>query len=502
MGKKFNYMPKKYKNVIIGAGAGGLAMALFLAKAGGKTLLIEKAAQPGGALGSFNHKGYRLDAGFHFAGALQNHGIFDDILKMFGIRDQINPIFLDNATANKFNFTESEREINFPYGLKRLKTSLKDQFPEEKNAIDIYFKDILSIVERTPTLQMKTLHLVPDIIPEDSITFQEYLNSITDNTLLKESLNALVMCHGSAPSEISLADNARLCYGFYESICTLEGGGASLVDAFLAELNKYDVEIICSDEIAKLTDIQNKRVGRIVLKSGIKIEPESLIFTINPKSVADILPDNSFPPAFFKRVDNFEDTPGFFTVFAVLDDSVPLQDPESITSLYPVDNIDKLSLPGWQAPGALAIMHSKSGDNNIITAFEPLYWSSVSKWKNSSLGNRPDDYIKWKTTKSNEVLARITKHFPSYRGKVKIIAAATPLTYRDYLYHHNGAAYGIKQKIHQFNLIGQLRIRNIFIAGQSAILPGVLGTIMASILVGKSIVGTKKFEEIIKIERG
>ena len=498
MEEKINYMPKKYNNVIIGAGAGGLAMALFLAKAGGKTLLVEKAAQPGGALGSFNHKGYRLDAGFHFAGAMQHGGIFDEILKMFGIRDQINPIFLDNNAANKFNFTKSEREIDFPYGIEKLKISLKTQFPTETKAIDTYFADIQSIVERTPTLHIKTLNLVPDMIPEDSITFQDYLNSITKNTLLKESLNALVMCHGSAPSEISLADNARLCYGFYESICTLEGGGASLVDAFMAELKKYNVEIICSDEIAKLADIKNRRVERIVLKSGIEIEAEALIFTINPSSVIDILPKDSFPPAFFKRVENFEDTPGFFTVFAALDNAVPLQDPKSITSLYPVDDIDKLSLPGWQDPGALAIMHSKSGNNNIITAFEPLYWSSVSKWKNSSLGNRPKDYIEWKTAKSNEILTRITDHFPSYKGKVKLITAATPLTYRDYLYHHNGAAYGIKQKIHQFNLIGQLRIRNIFIAGQSAILPGVLGTIMASILVAKSIVGSEKFEKIIK----
>ncbi len=491
-------MQKKYRNVIIGAGAGGLAMALFLAKAGGKTLLIEKAAVPGGALGSFNHKGYRLDAGFHFAGALQDGGIFDEILKMFNIRNQINPIFLDSDAANKFNFTNSSKTVNFPYGLERLKTSLDAQFPGETQAIHRYFADINSIVERTPTLHIKTLHIVPDMIPEDSITFKDYLNSITDSILLKESLNALVMCHGSAPSEISLADNARLCYGFYESICTLEGGGASLVNAFLLELKKYDVDIICSEEIAKLADIKDKRVGRIILKSGAEIELESLIFTINPKSVVDILPERSFPPAFFSRVNNFEDTPGFFTVFATLDDSAPLQDAESITSLYPIDDIDRLSLPGWEKPGALAIMHSKSDKKNIVTAFEPLYWSTVSKWKDSSLGNRPEGYIKWKTKKTDEILNRITDQFPSYRGKLHLIAAATPLTYRDYLYHHNGAAYGIKQKINQFNLIGQLRIRNIFVAGQSAILPGVLGTIMASILVAKSIVGPDKFEKIIK----
>ena len=486
-------MLEKYQNVIIGAGAGGLAMALFLAKSGGKTLLIEKAKTPGGALGSFYHKGYRLDAGFHFAGALQDGGIFDEILQMLGIREQITPLFLDKNSANQFHFKQSDRIIDFPYGLDNLKSSLKSQFPKEIVAIDKYFSDVASIIERTPTLQMKTLHIAPEPIPEDRVTFSSYLESLTNNKLLRETLNALVMCHGSAPSEISLANNARLCQGFYESICTLEGGGASLVNALLSELKRFDVEIICSDEVQKLTDIKNKRVGRIILKSGIELIPESLVFTINPKSIAEILPADFFPPAFFNRLNNFEDTPGFFTLFAALDNTVTPQKRNSITSLYPIDDIDKLSLPGWKKPGALAIMHSQSGSDNIVTAFEPIYWDSVSRWADSKLGARPAAYKEWKKAKTEEIMNRITEYFPSYQGNLTHITSATPLTYRDYLYHHNGAAYGIKQKINQFNLIGQLRVRNIFVAGQSAILPGVLGTIMASILVAKNIVGTEKF---------
>jgi len=492
-------MSEKYDNVIIGAGAGGLAMALFLAQTGGKTLIIEKAASPGGALGSFYHKGYRLDAGFHFAGALQDGGIFDDILQMFGIRDKINPIFLDKDAANKFHFTKSGKTVNFPYGLKRLRQSLKNQFKEEAGAIDRYFSDINSIIQRTPTLKLETLHLTPEIIPEDSITFLSYLESLTDNQLLRETLNALVMCHGSAPSEISLADNARLCQGFYESICTLEDGGNSLVQAFLDKLKKCNVDIICSDEIAELADIKDKKVGRLILKSGREIEPGITVFTINPKSVVDILPKSSFPPAFFKRVENFDSTPGFFTVFASLSDSVIPEDIESITSLYPIDDIDTLSLPGWNKPGALAIMHSKSGSENIITAFEPIYWNRVSQWSNSKIGSRPAEYYTWKKAKTEEILNRISDCFPSYNGQLNHITSATPLTYRDYLNHHNGSAYGIKQKINQFNLIGQLRLRNIFIAGQSAILPGVLGTIMASILVAKNIIGVDKFKEQIQL---
>lgn len=495
-------MARKVDSIVVGAGAGGLAMALFLAQSGKQVVVIEKARFPGGALGSFKNNGYNLDAGFHFTGGLQDDGIFDQILKLFGVREMIEPIFLNPELANIFKFTASDRTIEFPYGIDRIIKKLKDEFPGENNAIEAYFSTVKKICDNTPTLHIDTLYQIPAPIKEDYITLQEYLNGLTDNRLLKEVLNTLIMCHGSAPVEISMADNSRLCQGFYESICQIAGGGASLVQALMKQLMDYDVEIITSDEIVELTDIKDKKVGRFVLRSGIELEGDICVFTIPPASILNLLPKENFPPAFFNRVEAFECTPGFFTVFAALDDGVDLVNEGSITSLYPVDDLNALALPGWQGPGALAMMHSQSGNTNILTAFEPIYWEQVSQWENTSTGARPDDYQQWKQAKTDEVMARITEHFPIYQGKVKLITSSTPLTYRDYLYHHHGAAYGIKQKVNQFNLLGQLRLKNLFVAGQSAILPGVLGTIMASLLVGRNIIGKDKFRDYLRKFRG
>lgn len=491
-------MARRVDSIVVGAGAGGLAMALLLAQSGKQVAVIEKARTPGGALGSFTNSGYNLDAGFHFTGGLQENGIFDQILKLFGVRDMIEPIFLDPDAANIFRFTDSGRTIEFPYGIKRIIKKLKNEFPGENNAINTYFDTVKKICDNTPTLHIDTLYQTPEAIKEDYITLQEYLDGLTHNRLLKEVLNTLIMCHGSAPSEISMADNSRLCQGFYESICQIAGGGGSLVKAFMKELLNYDVEIITSDEIVELTDIKDKKVGRFILKSGIELESELCVFTIPPASITTLLPKENFPPAFFNRVEGFECTPGFFTVFAALDKALVPVSERSITSLYPVDDINALALPGWQGPGALAMMQSKSDSTNILTAFEPIYWEQVSRWQNTSTGARPIDYQEWKQAKTQEIINRITACFPSYQGKLNLITSSTPLTYRDYLYHHHGAAYGIKQKVNQFNLLGQLRLKNLFVAGQSAILPGVLGTIMASLLVGRNIIGKAKFRDYLR----
>ena len=490
---------KKFDALVVGAGAGGLTMALLLAKAGRSVLVLEKSSKPGGALGSFNFSDYRLDAGFHFAGALHDCGLFDQLLKALGIRERVEPMFLNPDSANIFHFKESGRTINFPYGFQRLRESLSSQFPGEERAVQKYFDDIDRISANTSALRLDSLFASSKTVPEDSMTLSEYLMDLTDDILLRETLSALVMCHGSAPSEISMADNARLCAGFYESVAILKGGGGSLVDALLDELDAYDIEIACCSEIARLENLSEKKVGCFLLNTGETIEADACVFTINPKSIMGILPCEAFPPAFFKRVESFVSTPGFFTLFAKLDEGVAPVNALSITSEYPVDDINALSLPGWNKPGALAVLHSRSSDANIVTAFEPLYWEHVSKWSFSKCGDRPSDYYLWKEEKNREIIERISNMFPAYRGRLEVLTSATPLTYRDYLNHHDGSAYGMKTKLGQYNLAGQLRLRNLFVAGQSAILPGVLGTMMASVIIARTIIGEKTVRKVLNL---
>ncbi len=492
-------MPERYDSIIIGAGAGGLSMASILSLAGrGKILLVDKAPRPGGALGGFTTNGIAFDAGFHFTGALNDGGLFDRLLRLCGVRDRITPKFLDPDRANIFHFENSSATIEFPYGLKRLQSSLKSQFPGESNAVERYFEDISRVIEATPALNLATAHLPPKPLKEENITLKTYLNGLTDNRLLRETLSALIMCHGSAPSEISMADNARLCFGFYESVATLQGGGEALVNAFLAELAERGVEIACGEELVEIGTVSERKAERFVLKSGRELETDELIFTLSPTTVASILPKQHFPPAFFHRIESFEPTPGFFTVFATLPEDVDPMDADSITSIYPVDDIDALSLPGWKGPGALAIIHSEStGGKTVVTAFEPLYWDVVESWANSTRLNRPQEYLEWKKSKTEEILRRIISQFPAYSGKLEWETSCSPLTYRDYLYHDQGAAYGIKHKIGQMNLVGQARLRNIFFAGQSAILPGVLGTMTASLLIARIILGNAEFANLI-----
>ena len=60
----------------------------------------------------------------------------------------------------------------------------------------------------------------------------------------------------------------------------------------------------------------------------------------------------------------------------------------------------------------------------------------------------------------------------------------------------------MKQKIGQFNLLGKLRLRNTYAAGQSSLLPGLVGAMMSSFIVGRSIVGKEEYSSFLRGEAG
>ena len=78
-----------------------------------------------------------------------------------------------------------------------------------------------------------------------------------------------------------------------------------------------------------------------------------------------------------------------------------------------------------------------------------------------------------------------------------MLESSSILTFRDYLNSPDGSAYGIKKKVGQFNLIGKLPLRNLYIAGQSSLLPGIVGAMMSSFIVTRTLIDKAEFNDFI-----
>lgn len=493
---------KRYDDIVVGSGISGLTMALILGMNGRKVLLLEKNASIGGSISRFYKNGIPFDTGFHFTGGLQKDGILYDILTVLEIRDLIRPIFLSEDSANCFYIESEGRQYDVPYGIENIKKKFKEYFPAEVTAIDGYFGMVQKVCDITPSMDLRAIFTEHVLIDEDFATLEEVLNKLTQNRVLKALLSALAMCYGVKPEEISFANHSRMCLGLYDSVARIENGGNALVQAFKKKLKEHGVEISCSRHITECADINNKKVGRFVLNTGEEVSGDNCIFTIHPKEILKILPAEYVSRAFAERISDFESSAGFFSVFAVLAPDYEEPDFESsILSIFPHCDINGLLDPAYKGEPALAIIksveHTRDKTYKTITAFEISFLEHVKEWEDSKTGKRPHTYQDYKKSRVDAIISRIIKVFPQYKDKLKVVDSASVLTFRDYLNSPDGSAYGIKQKVSQLNLMGRLPLRNLYAAGQSSLLPGIIGAMMSSFIVGRTILDENKYREFL-----
>ena len=290
--------------------------------------------------------------------------------------------------------------------------------------------------------------------------------------------------------------------GLYESVARVENGGDAFIAAFQKQFDHLKIDIRCDTTINACEEIHDNHVERFVLSNGETVDSKHCTFTIHPTDILKVLPRQHLSKAFIDRIRSFEPTAGFFSVFGVVDTEDP-DDPfdASILSLFPTSDINRMMDPRFQGPQALVIMKSKETAHGkrhrVLNAFELSYPEHVADWETSVIGRRPPEYVAYKSNRIASIKNRILKAYSAYKDRFEVVDAASILTFRDFLNSPYGSAYGVKQKIGQFNLFGKLPLRNVYAAGQSAVLPGIVGAMMSSFIVGRSLVGKDAYDRFI-----
>ncbi|MFA7403132.1 MAG: FAD-dependent oxidoreductase [Pelobacteraceae bacterium] len=493
---------RKYDHIVVGSGVSGLSMSLLLSMSGNKVLLLEKSPIIGGSLSRFTRRGIPFDTGFHFTGGFHKGGILSDILMLLGLRDSIEPIFLPDSSQNQFIFESHGKSFEHPCGIETIKKTFKGYFPAESQAIDSYFELVQSVCTRTPSLNLRENVIAPPTLEEDYVSLDTVLKKLTSNELLRGLLSGYAMCYGVRPDEISFANHSRMVLSFYESIAFVTDGGDAFVRAFQEKLGQYDVDIRCNTWITELADIRDSKVGRFVLNNGEEVEADSCVLTIHPKDILELFPEKHFSRAFAQRISSFEPSLGLFSAFATLKPGCSDPNPDAaIISVFPDANVNNLLDPAYKGIPAMVVVKSPNlgagSTEKGICIVEASFAEHVSKWTDSRRGNRPEEYLDYKRSRVEAIKGHLASVLPEFSETLDYLDAGSMLTYKDYLCSPDGSAYGIKQKMGQFNLVGKLPLHNLFAAGQSALLPGVIGAMMSSLIVGRAVVGKEKYGKLL-----
>ncbi len=484
--------------VVVGSGAAGMTLSLLLAAGGAKVVLVEKAARVGGSMQRFHSRGIPFDTGFHFTTGLS--GCFGDMFEMLGMRDSVREVVIGK---NVF-LADSGRSYHIPHGHEAMKAYYQKHFPEESAKIEEFFRKEAEIYGKTPLFNIREGGGFTDTLltDEDFITLSDYMRREGFSEELKMLLASFaICCCGTPATEMSLATHCRISYGLDDRLVRFEGGGEEIVRNFLKQAKELGIRIRTNCTVAACPGIEKKRCHRVLLSDGTELEFKDCIMTMHPREIEKTLPPEGKTRDFIDRVNEFEESCGFFTIFGVVEPELE-SFKQQLTSYLTHTDLDATMSPAHPDVTAAGIMLSEETGldgktHQTVTVFENVYEKETERWKDTDHASRPADYAEYKKAKTEDLLRKTFRVHPELEGRLRILDSASMLTYRDYLSPY-GSAYGIRQKLGQQNLFGRLPIRNFYVIGQNALLPGAMGAMLSAFIVWRKLVGEEHYRDIMK----
>ena len=412
-------MSKKYDYdvVIIGAGISGLVCGCYLARAGMKTLIVEKNANPGGYCTSFKRGGFYFDACAHSMGSLGEDGNITKVLRELDLDGRLNVERQDPSDI----IIAPDRKIHFWNDLNRTVKEFQDGFPAESSNIESFF-DFLKNCHGT------------DYIPLRKITFQSLLDKYFSDNKLKTVLSFPIMGNTGFPVLELSAFTAVTVYkeflldGGYCSV----GGMQEFPDLLLNKFKEMGGEVSLASTVKEIRSKGNIVEG-IVLK-GDFISAKYVVSNADARETfLDMIESDAIPDDFSNVLDNLVPSLSMFILYLGIDGDF---------DGLPVGSSSLWFLPHYDMDDMMA--KAKKGDIDNLDWFLLKVSEdrkSVLRFVNSPYMNK--DY--WKANKSRLIdlfIKKTEQLVPNLSKHIVFKDAATPNTLSRWTNNYMGAAYG------------------------------------------------------------
>ncbi len=474
--------------LIIGSGVGGLSAGIILAKLGFQVTVVEKNHLPGGLMRSYTRGGTQCDVGVHYLGALGHGDILQRLFSYLGVASKI-PVermgkdgVIDKYIFDNFTF-------DLPEGLDAYQENLRNTFPDEHRQIAEIMKRLRHSAEKMRSLDFLFSAQNDFSMLEQSEPLGEILTQLKCSPGLRAVIGVPCCWMGVSLEECPCFYHNMILATYLFSSWRLACSGSKMADVFVERLKSLGGKIIQGKEVEKI--LVNARIAEgIQLKSGLMLKAPIVIGAVHPKIVLSILPKGAVRPSYQKRISQLEDTPGIFSVHAQLDAASHKAIPHNIFKVNTDKNGNILDMKFYQLKKS-----EKSGKNtfSILTSGKSELWH---RWENTSTGRRGSDYVEEKEKRAWTLIHEAEEIFGPLHD-ANLLDVYTPLTIRDWVNSPGGSAYGVLRSSRQLlstALLNRTSVRGLFLAGQSVMAPGILGTILGSLSTVKLIIENWKLD--------
>lgn len=475
--------------VVMGAGFGGLSTAIVLGRLGFKVTLVEAEPQPGGCLRSYVRDGVDCPVGVHYIGATAPGEVLGDFIDVLGIRSALKLRRIgQGGVIDRYVFDNETFEL--PNTLDKLEAALTKRFPDANDAVSFVIDMIRSAMA---SLRSDRAHALPSApITKNAADY------FADKRLPDRLIDIL------AVQGFLVGTNLRDCPAPFLSVvtaslllsaCELGSSGIVMAEALAARAREVGVSIILGDAVTAV-DVDGRGACGVRLESGAAISASTVVAGIHPKTLASMLPEQAYPAVYRAGLGNLRETSGSLGVVALLDAG---RHPATDYNIFRLRGEPRQDLQG------IYIQLRPSGKPNLtrLTILKESNYADWSRWHHTRKGDRGPDYRAEKARQSQLVLKQaeeIIGPIPDAR----VLDAWTPLTLRDWVHAPQGGTYGVRHSIRDgldYLVLSRPPLGNLFLVGQSAIAPGLLGIGMGVMRVVAALAGREALRHLLESSR-
>lgn len=381
-----------------------------------------------------------------------------------------------------------------PTGIAAYEAGLNAAFPTQEAQVAA----LMALVRRSADQLDRLAFLYADQPMEYWIDQTEPLGAIFDRLGCSPGLRAVF----GLPS-VLIGVPPAVCPQFYHTMTLasyllsawrLEGHGVTLAEVCCQRLTSLGGRLRTGETVAGIRSADGQVRG-VVLDSGETLDADIVIGAIHPKAMMGLLEPGAVKATYRRRIMGLKDTLGMMAVHALVPaDRHPVISPNLfVVQSDPhgdVRDLIYLQLRPSGAPGQNLL--------TLITSGHDELWQA---WRQTRSGRRGPDYLKEKMGLALRLIGRIEMIMGPFHD-LQLLDIFTPLTIRDWVNSPEGSAYGVMRSSEQLlsaALLNRTSLRGLFLAGQSVLAPGVLGTMLGSFTTVQFVVGAERFRREVRI---
>jgi phytoene dehydrogenase-like protein len=511
--------------IVIGSGAGGLAAAVALARAGKKVLVLEQHYLPGGWCHSFSLEQYRFSPGVHYLGELGQGGMLRTMYEGLGLgRDltfyELNPDGYDHVLLG-------DERFDFVKGRERLVEELGARFPRERAGIAAYYGDVGRIAKELNSLMSIESLGEAAMLPFKAPTVAKWalrsaralIEKHTSDARLRALLGAQSGDHGLPPSKIPAVIHAAVQSHYFDGGYYPRGGGASIPRAFIRALKRAGGEIRVRTEVSRIL-VENGRAIGVRLADGTEIRARHVISNADPEiTLGKLVGAEHLSRAERFRLARTKWSVSAISLFCATDlDLRALGLDSGNYWLFRDGDVERTYTRGLGAyspsdgpiPGGFVTVTTlkdpskRYGGKHTLESFAFVGYDEYARWADTKFGARPESYEALKRPLLDRMLELAGRVIPGLEKHVAFAEIGTPLSNVHYCAATRGNLYGTEKSLFQIGPFAQplaTSIRDLWTCGASTLSHGVMGAHLSGVIVASKILRCR-VSELYRADNG